>query len=139
MTRKLFGIILCAFLLICAAAGLADQAEDLTGQCSFSASSSKGKYSRMTDGDSATWWATKDGKHNWLQITAPEGKTIGAVSLHFRNRPDSYEVQVQQGKDWETELRQIAKERKLMKDLGIDDADPKDENENEEENDGNER
>ncbi len=102
MTRKLFGIILCAFLLIIAAAGLADQAEDLTGQCTFSASSSKGKYARMTDGDSATWWATKDRKHNWLQITAPEGKTIGAVSLHFRNRPDSYEVQVQQGKDWET-------------------------------------
>lgn len=27
-----------------------------------------------------------------------------------------------QGKDWETELRQIAKERTLMKELGIDDV-----------------
>ena len=40
------------------------------------------------------------------------------------------------GKDWETELRQIAKERRLMKDLGIDDAERKDDPENEGEEDG---
>ena len=37
-----------------------------------------------------------------------------------------------QGKDWETELRQIAKERRLMKDLGIDDVPTKDDSQNEE-------
>ena len=45
-----------------------------------------------------------------------------------------------QGKDWETELRQIAKERKLMRELGIDDAEKEKESEddfdNEGENDG---
>ena len=45
-----------------------------------------------------------------------------------------------QGKDWETELRQIAKERKLMRELGIDDPARENESdedfENEGENDG---
>jgi hypothetical protein len=30
-----------------------------------------------------------------------------------------------QGQDWETELRQIAKEKKLMKELGLTDSDIK--------------
>ena len=45
-----------------------------------------------------------------------------------------------QGKDWETELRQIAKERKLMKELGIadDEAGKNDSKSNEGDEDGNE-
>ena len=84
-----------------------------------------------------------DCRHVWFwdgQEHVDPGKEATAQQKRLESHTTTLASEyAKQGKDWETELRQIAKERKLMKDLGIDDADPKDENENEEENDGNER
>ena len=102
MIRKIWTALLFALLMLAAAAGMAEEAEDLTPWCAFGASSAKTKYNRMTDGNAETYWASKEGKHSWLEITTPVGKPAAAVYLAFRNRPDSYAVQVKTDGDWET-------------------------------------
>ncbi len=64
-------------------------------------------------------------------------KEASAQETKLNNRTTSLAAEyARQGKDWETEIRQIAKEKKLMKELGVEAAEaaPKTSARNEEEN-----
>ncbi|MBR5345645.1 MAG: phosphodiester glycosidase family protein [Clostridia bacterium] len=92
---------LAAFLFALSVA-LADEAPEITDKCGFKSSGTKFKYTQMTDGKYTTYWDTHEAKHNYLQITAPNGQKIYGLYLCFRSMPDAYEVQTAHGSDWQT-------------------------------------
>ena len=82
-----------------------------------------------------------DCRHMWFwdgQEHVDPAKEANAQQLRLQSRTTTLAAEyAKQGKDWETELRQIAKERKLMEELGIsNDAEDMDSGNNEGENDG---
>ena len=82
-----------------------------------------------------------DCRHVWFwdgQEHVDPAKEANAQQLRLQSRTTTLAAEyAKQGKDWETELRQIAKERKLMEELGIsNDAEDMDSGNNEGENDG---
>ena len=83
-----------------------------------------------------------DCRHVWFwdgQEHVDPAKEANAQEKRLNSKTTTLAAEyARQGKDWETELRQIAKEKALMKELGIDDAKPIQEQENEGEEDGSE-
>ena len=81
-----------------------------------------------------------DCRHVWFwdgQEHVDPAKEANAQEKRLLNKTTTLAAEyARQGKDWETELRQIAKERTLMKELGIDDVPEK--NESQDENEGGE-
>ena len=81
-----------------------------------------------------------DCRHVWFwdgQEHVDPAKEANAQEKRLLNKTTTLAAEyARQGKDWETELRQIAKERTLMKELGIDDVPKK--NESQDENEGEE-
>ena len=81
-----------------------------------------------------------DCRHVWFwdgQEHVDPAKEANAQEKRLLNKTTTLAAEyARQGKDWETELRQIAKERTLMKELGIDDVPEK--NESQDENEGEE-
>ena len=82
-----------------------------------------------------------DCRHMWFwdgQEHVDPAKEANAQQLRLQSRTTTLAAEyAKQGKDWEPELRQIAKERKLMEELGIsNDAEDMDSGNNEGENDG---
>lgn len=86
-----------------------------------------------------------DCRHVWFwdgQEHVDPSKEATAQQKRLESRTTNLAIEyAKQGRDWEVELRQIAKERELMKGLGIDDAGKtRDSNEeSEEDDDGNEK
>lgn len=86
-----------------------------------------------------------DCRHVWFwdgQEHVDPSKEATAQQKRLESRTTNLAIEyAKQGRDWEVELRQIAKERELMKELGIDDAGKtRDSNEeSEEDDDGNEK
>ena len=84
-----------------------------------------------------------DCRHVWFwdgQEHVDPGKEATAQQIRLDARTTTLASEyAKQGKDWETELRQIARERKLMKELGIEPEETRKDSDNEnEEKDGNE-
>ncbi|MBQ3748751.1 MAG: phage portal protein, partial [Kiritimatiellae bacterium] len=84
-----------------------------------------------------------DCRHVWFwdgQEHVDPGKEATAQQIRLDARTTTLAAEyAKQGKDWETELRQIARERKLMKELGIESEETRKDSDNEnEEKDGNE-
>ena len=82
-------------------------------------------------------------RHVWFwdgQEHVDPGKEATAQQIRLDARTTTLAAEyAKQGKDWETELRQIARERKLMKELGIEPEETRKDSDNEnEEKDGNE-
>ncbi len=102
--KKWLTALLVALLMLCAAnVALAAEAADITDECKFKASSSKFKYTQMTDNKYTSYWKANKTKNPSIQVTAPEDKLIGALYICFGNLPDSWEVQVSEdGKTWTT-------------------------------------
>ena len=84
----------------------------------------------------ATQLDSCDCRHVWFwdgQEHVDPAKEANAQEKRLLNKTTTLAAEyARQGKDWETELRQIAKERTLMKELGIDDVPTKDDSQNEE-------
>ena len=74
----------------------------------------------------ATQLDSCDCRHVWFwdgQEHVDPAKEANAQEKRLLNKTTTLAAEyARQGKDWETELRQIAKERTLMKELGIDDV-----------------
>ena len=82
-----------------------------------------------------------DCRHVWFwdgQEHVDPAKEANAQQLRLQSRTTTLAAEyARQGKDWETELRQIAKEHELMKELGIEPVAADTETSNKDENDGN--
>jgi len=97
----LFGT-LAALILALAAACALGEARDISAQCAFSGKP-KNELKRLTDGSYATNWLSEGGKRAALEITAPEGETIGSVYVQFFRTGCAFDVQTkdEQG-EWQT-------------------------------------
>ena len=70
--KKLF--VLLALLMALCASALAEEAQEITGQCALAVSQDKKNIAAMTDGDYYTYWMGT--KNNYVEITAPEGELL---------------------------------------------------------------
>ena len=104
MIKKWLTALFLTLAMLCAAsAALAAEAADITSECKFKTSSSKRKYTMMTDKKYTSYWETNKVKNPSIQVTAPKDQLIGGIYACFGSLPDSWEVQVSKdGKTWET-------------------------------------
>lgn len=76
----------------------------------------RGRYAALSSAHFHVWFW--DGQEH-----VDPAKEANAQEKRLLNKTTTLATEyARQGKDWETELRQIAKERTLMKELGIDDV-----------------
>ena len=90
-------------LLLCCASALAEEAEDITDQCKFSASPGKFKLTRMYDRDYRTAYMSDKQKNPYVELTAPKGSPICSLYVCFAQKTlTPWEVQAKRGGKWET-------------------------------------
>ena len=102
MKKWLTALFLLAVITFALGMALADEAPEITRQCTFKSTGTMFKYSQFYDGKYTTYWVTHSARHNYLQVTAPSGQKIHGLYLCFRSMPDAYEVQTGHGNSWET-------------------------------------
>ena len=104
MKKWLTALLLTLLMLLAANTALAAEAADITEDCKFKTTSSKFKYTQMTDKKYTSYWKANKAKNPSIQVTSPDADTlIGGIYACFGNLPDSWEVQVSKdGKKWET-------------------------------------
>ncbi|MBR5430070.1 MAG: PIG-L family deacetylase, partial [Firmicutes bacterium] len=100
MIRKLLCAVLAALCCLAAGLALAEEAENITGQCKFRINSTKFKYTQMTDGKYTTYMETHKVKNPSVTVSAPAGKRIYGVYVCFGVRPEGLEFQVERGGEW---------------------------------------
>ena len=103
MKKWLAALLLTLLMLAAANVALAAEAADITDDCSFKVSSTKFKFTQMTDKKYTTYLKTNKVKTPSVAVTAPEDTLIGGIYVCFGDLPESWEVQVSDnGKDWFT-------------------------------------
>ena len=104
MNKWLTALLLTLLTLFAATTALAAEAADITDDCKFTTTSSKYKYTQMTDKKYTSYWKANKAKNPSIQVTSPDKDTlIGGIYACFGNLPDSWEVQVSEdGKKWTT-------------------------------------
>ena len=102
--KKWLTALLVSLLMVCAAnAAFAAEAADITDLCKFKTTSSKYKYTQMTDKKYTSYWEANKTKNPSIQVTAPKDQQIGGIYACFGSLPESWEVQVSKdGKKWTT-------------------------------------
>ena len=91
MKRSCLLLLMCALLLWTGLA-CAQTAEEITAECAMRAPGASA-LGCLSDRNYRTRWASSSGSRARLEITAPEGKTIGGVYIQFYNSPCAFEVQ----------------------------------------------
>ena len=93
-----------ALLLLCCAltAAQAEEARDLTADCSFSASTVYYRYSRCYDRDAETCFSTQKDRDSWLEIGAPNGESIHGLYICFGGKLTPWALQVCRDGKWQT-------------------------------------
>ncbi len=106
MKKWLIALMMMVLMLCTANAALAAEAADITDQCKFQTTSSKYKYTQMTDKKYTSYWKANKAKKPSIAVTAPKDQLIGGLYVCFGNLPDSWEVQVSEdGKKWTTAVQ----------------------------------
>ena len=102
--KKWLTACLMALLMLCMAhTALAAEAADITDLCKFKPSSTKFKYTQLTDKKYTTYLKTNPVRNPSVAITAPKDQLIGGVYVCFGKLPETWEVQISDdGKDWFT-------------------------------------
>ena len=102
--KKWLTACLMALLMLCIAhTALAAEAADITDLCKFKPSSTKFKYTQLTDKKYTTYLKTNPVRNPSVAITAPKDQLIGGVYVCFGKLPETWEVQISDdGKDWFT-------------------------------------
>ena len=104
MKKWLTALLLTLLMVLAANVAFAVEAADITDQCKFKTTTSKYKYTQMTDKKYTSYWKANKAKDPSIQVTSPDKDTlIGGIYACFGNLPASWEVQVSaDGKKWET-------------------------------------
>ena len=107
MKKWLTALMLILLMTLAASTAFAIEAADITDECKFKVTTSKYKYTQMTDNKYTTYWKANKTKNPSIQVTSPDKDTlIGGIYACFGNLPDSWEVQVSKdGKKWETAVQ----------------------------------
>ena len=103
MKKWLTALLLTLLMLLAANSALAAEAADITDLCKFKPSSTKFKYTQLTDKKYTTYLKTNPVRNPGVAITAPKDNLIGGVYVCFGKLPETWEVQISDdGKDWFT-------------------------------------
>ncbi len=90
-----------ACLLLWSGSALAQEAQDITGQCVMKGSLNPKMVRNIADRDYQTYWRSQPGAKAYLEITLPAGEACGSVYIRWA-RPDiRFNVQAG-GKEWVT-------------------------------------
>ena len=88
--------------LLCAGA-LAEEAQDLTEQCRFSASPGKFKLTKMFDRDYRTAYMIDKTRAPYVELTAPAGNPVYSLYVCFAQKAlTPWELQARRNGKWET-------------------------------------
>lgn len=102
MRVGVFALLMAAVL---AAPALAQEAEDISEQCKYTAPS-KHKISRLYDGQYTTYWLSREMLAPHVEIKTPEGKAAHALYICFGEMPDAWEIQTQDDTGaWKTHIQ----------------------------------
>jgi hypothetical protein len=110
MKKWLTALMLILLMTLAASTAFAIEAADITDECKFKVTTSKYKYTQMTDNKYTTYWKANKTKNPVIEVTSPSKDVlIGGIYACFGNLPDSWEVQVSKdGKKWETAVQDPA-------------------------------
>jgi LmbE family N-acetylglucosaminyl deacetylase len=98
----LFILLLLALPLFAGAALAAQQATDITAECTFDASYTTRNTSQMTDGKYTTYFQTKGVKEPYVTVTSPAGIDAYGVYICFAVEPDNWLLQTMVNGEWYT-------------------------------------
>lgn len=99
--KKLLAILAALFAFAAAAVSFAsdrnaDEAEEFAKKCRFTLSDTYRKpYSMIDRNFSSAWSTATEREHPWVQLTAPEGRSIHGLYICFQEMPDAWEIQKQ--------------------------------------------
>ncbi len=101
MKKWLIALFIALMTLLSAQAAFAAEAKDITDECKFTTTSSKFKYTQMTDKKYTTYWKANKAKNPSIAVTSPKDQLISAIYACFGELPESWEVQTSaDGKKW---------------------------------------
>ncbi len=92
--------VLLILLLSAAVPCLAEEAENLTPDCTVKVVDNPGKRKCITDGEYTTFWESSKRKNPYVIISSE--KPIYGLYLCFQKMPDTYVIQKESGDDWVT-------------------------------------
>lgn len=92
-------------LLLVPAAALGSVASDITADCVIAPSSAAGRAPLMLDDDYTTNWFVSNPDGAYIDVSAPEGVTIGGVYLKWNLRASSYWLETYANGVWQTAER----------------------------------
>jgi len=100
MMHKRFAALLVLALMLIALPALAQaqEAQEITAQCTITANGKKAKTASMLDRDYTTYYILKKG--GYMEVEAQEA--MGGLFLQCYDRPTSFDIQVEQGGEWTT-------------------------------------
>ena len=94
---------LCAAMLLALCLGgnaLAQEARDLTAECSFKGSNAPAETRRLRDRNYKSKWTAQTGASGKLQVTLPEGETCGGIYFKWYEHARACQIQVEQEGQW---------------------------------------
>ena len=100
MNKLRFLLPLLLILLLMIVPATAEDAENLTANCTLKVVDQPGKVKSITDGKYTTYWESSKRKEPWVVISSD--KPIYGLYLCFQKMPDSYVIQKQSGDSWVT-------------------------------------
>jgi hypothetical protein len=101
--REFLGALLFCLLFFCGAA-LAQEARDITGQCTMKGSLNPKMVPYVADRDYETYWRSQPGSKALLEVTLPAGETCGSVYIKLAQQDIKFCIQANTG-TWVTVAR----------------------------------
>jgi len=98
--RSLFLLLLMASLLF-AGSALAEQARDLTAECTYSFSKGSSRnVSVLYNKDYQSYWQAPRAKNNYLEVHLPEGETCSGVQIKWAQINPNWCVEIKEDGEW---------------------------------------
>lgn len=102
MKKRLLFFALVLLMLLHMPLALADEALDLTADCTVKTSGGKYKLNRLYDRDWGTTFICQKVRHPYIEVTAPRDQPVYGVYVCFGDKVIPWQVQVQQNGKWNT-------------------------------------
>lgn len=102
MTRKtMFAALLTALMWLLAVPALAQEARNLTSECTFTASKGSSRSMNLLyNGNYEGYWQTARSKNNYLEVHLPEGETCSGVQIKWNKINPNWCVEILENGEW---------------------------------------
>ena len=103
-TLRVYGFVcvLLAGLLLLGGAALAEEAQDITKECTFKTCYTHLKPEQMTDGQYTTAWKSKEILQPYVEVNMPAGIPCYGVYICFAKLPTEWSIETVSGGKWTT-------------------------------------